>query len=1299
MKHVSSRLWLAVLLAALAATPAFGQGGATGSIEGTVVDSGGGIIPGATVTATNDATAGTSTAVSQANGSFTIPSLVVGKYTVTVALQGFKTAVLKDVQVSAGAPVSIKPILEVGGVTETVVVEGASQIIQTSSSAVSTVLNTNQIISLPLASRNTLDFIQFLPGVQTPGNTRDSVINGLPQSSINITVDGVSVQDNHLKTGDGFFARMSPRLDAVEEVSVTTAGNGADASGQGSTQIKFSTRSGSNMFTGSAYYFYQNDSLNTNTFFNKKRELPKGDLNQNQPGFRVGGPIVIPGLYDGRGKAFFFVNYEELRQPSTITTNSNFLTPTAHAGIFRYQTTGGAIQTVDLYALARANNQIATPDPIIANLLNDIKASTTNGGTVSELAGNFNAQRYSFQQSVNSHNRYPTIRLDYNLSPRHRLNGSWNFNDIVASPDTTNTRQATFPGFPSASDQISDRYTFQTSLRSTLWANVVNEVRVGFSGGATMFSPGLTTDMWTGPLANQNGYTLGISAAGVTNADSGAGGSAREASTKFIESTMNWLRGSHSLSLGGGYTQVDVWLLTTTRVPTVNFGVVNGDPAQNMFTQGNFPGSSTAQRDAAAGLYSTLVGRVNAINGTARLDAATGQYVYNGDSRQEGRLREFDMFLQDSWKMRPNLSLNGGVRYSIQLPFYAKNSSYSTVTLDDAWGVSGYKAGCDPSVVTPETCNLFSPGNATGPVPTYKNLGEGVKGYNTDWNNIAPSVGLNWTPSAESGWRRKILGEQGTTSFSGGWSRSFERHGMSDFTGVFGANAGLTVQANRNLANNNLGGLPVLFRSSNLGPPTSCGSGAITAACMPVEPIYPIATTGTGTVNMFDPGLQVPYSDTWTVGIQRAIGRASAIEVRYIGTRNREQWLNYNYNESNILDNGFLNEFKNAQANLYANMAAGRGTTFAYFGPGTNTTPLPIYLAYFSGVPTAQAGDASKYTSSSFSNQNFYNALSRYAPAPFTPAGTNANTGLSGSSDRRNNAVAAGLPRNFFFANPDALGGANVTGNGLYTKFNGLQTQFRRRLSRGLQFDMNYAFGKAYEATRFSFRVPFGTTRLTGTDPGDVTHAYKATFVYDLPFGAGKRYGNDAGAVMDRIIGGWQVSGTARVQSGRLLDLGNVRVVGMSESDVAKLFRVRYTPDNGPIYNWPQDIIDNTIKAYNRDLNGYTQGTPEGRYFAPANGPDCIEEISNTYGQCGVQSLVITGPVYRTMDISFLKEVRLAGRKNVQFRFDMLNAFDAVNLTPVSGVGSTTASGYEITAANNGAAFGRTIQLVARFNW
>jgi hypothetical protein len=447
----------------------------------------------------------------------------------------------------------------------------------------------------------------------------------------------------------------------------------------------------------------------------------------------------------------------------------------------------------------------------------------------------------------------------------------------------------------------------------------------------------------------------------------------------------------------------------------------------------------------------------------------------------------------------------------------------------------------------------------------------------------------------------------------------------------------------------------------------------------------------------------VPYSDSYTLGYQRALGSKSAIEVRYVGSRNRDQWTTYNYNEANIIENGFLNEFKLAQANLQSHIAAGCGGTnnacsFAYRGPGTGTSPLPIYLAYFTGTPNAQSGDVARYTGTNWTSSNFINPLSAINSNPFTPAGTNANTGLGGDPTRRANALAAGLPANFFVVNPDLLGGANVTGNGGFTDYNSMQFQFRRRLSGGLQFDANYAVGRADESRFYSFRVPRVTQRNSGTDPGDVTHAVKANWVYELPFGAGKRFGANAGATMDRIIGGWQVNGTVRIQSGRLLDLGNVRVVGMSEAEAGKLFRLRFEND-AIIYTWPQDVIDNTILAYATDPTSSTGygagGAPTGRYFAPANGPDCMEAIANQYGDCGVRSLVLTGPVFRTMDLNVRKVVALKGRTNLEFRMDMLNVFNVVNFTPVTGVGSANLSGYQITAANSG----RTIQLVSRFNW
>ena len=1301
---------LAIVCLTFAPLPSFAQGTATSSIAGVVVDSADSVVPGASITVKNESTGAEFFAVSGENGGFTVPALNIGTYTVTVTLTGFKTAVLKGVTVSSGSPATVRPRLDVGGVTENVVVQAATEVVQTQSASVSTTVNTKSITSLPVSSRETLSFVQFLPGVQTASSTRNSTINGLPQSSISLTLDGVNIQDNTLKTSDGFFAIVSPRLDAIEEVTLTSAAQGAESTGQGSVQINFTTRSGSNAFIGSAYHFYQSDKLNTNTYANKVRGLPKGKETLNQPGFRQGGPVIIPGLFNGRDKLFFFVNYEETRSPDTITTNSNLLVPDAQNGIFRYQ--NGPAAGVNLYALAAANGQVATADPVVAKLLQDIRSSTGGQGTVSEITGNFNAERFTFQQRADTLVRYPTVRMDYNLSKNHRLTGTWYRQVFPNSVDTTNTRQNTWPGFPVFGVQGSVRKAYTSSLRSTLTSHMVSEARVAYSGAPVDFSPNLNLGMWTGPVANQGGFNLSISDAGtITNAGNTGTPSARDATTLNIADTITWLKGSHSLSMGGEYGRYDVWLATNSSPipPTIRFGTQTGDPALAMFSAANFPGSTQANRDSAAALYAVLTGRVTQITATARLDANTGKYVYQGDSRAEGRLQQSDLFVQDHWRVRPDLSINAGLRYALQLPFYAKNNSYSTATLDDVWGVSGYVPGCNLSAPTSADCNLFKPGLMPGQKPTYQNLGKGVAAYKTDWNNFAPSIGVNWTPTAEGGLLRTLLGRQGDTSFSAGFSRAFERHGMDDFTGQFGANPGLSITGTRSTGNGNLT-VPTLFRSGNLGPPSECPPAPAVkpVGCLLAAPEYPLSNqTATGSVNIFDPNLQVPFSDTWTAGVQRAVGRVSSISVRYVGTRNRDQWTDYNYNETNIIENGFLNEFKLAQANLAAHVAAGCGQTggpacsFAYRGPGTGTSPLPTYLAFFSGVPAAQAADASRYTSSNFTSSSFINPLVKFGGNPFTPAGTNATTSLAGDPTRQANSIAAGLPANFFRVNPDMLGGAIATGNGGYSKYNSMQVAFGRRLSGGLQFDTNYTLGYGYGSSRYSFRVDRKLTRTTGGE-GDVTHGLKATGVYDLPFGRDRRFNSDAGAVMDRIINGWQVSGTMRMQSGRLFDLGNVRVVGMSQADVQSMFKVRKENDT-IIYSWPQDVIDNTIKAYSTSATSVTGygalGAPSGRYFAPANGPDCTETISNTYGDCAVRTLVTTGPLILNLDMSVRKTVKIAGRSNFQFIFDVFNVLNRVNFVPATGIANgafgTQLSNYQSALPTSS----RTMQIGTRVSW
>src|SRR6266567_4140007 len=353
MKLFSTCIILAALFTAASAQVT------TGRLEGTVTDAQGAGVPAAQVKVVNNQTGQTLTLTADDRGFWTLPSLSSGTYTVTVSHPGFKTETIDNVKIDAGVPASVNTILQVGSLTETVEVTAGAEVLQTSVATITDTLVGRQLHELPFTSRNLTELIVTQPGSATPGVPRSTSVYGLPQAAMNVTLDGLNIQDNSNKSSDGFFNAVFPRADTVEEMTISSASAGADSNAEGAYQVKMVTRSGSNEWHGGLFEQHRNQDLNANFYFNNINSQPRDHIVFNQFGGNVGGPIK-------RNKLFFFAAFEGFRLPQTYTEpTGQVLTPAALGGVFTYSV-NGVPRTVDLYNLAAANGFISTPDPILS---------------------------------------------------------------------------------------------------------------------------------------------------------------------------------------------------------------------------------------------------------------------------------------------------------------------------------------------------------------------------------------------------------------------------------------------------------------------------------------------------------------------------------------------------------------------------------------------------------------------------------------------------------------------------------------------------------------------------------------------------------------------------------------------------------------------------------------------------------------------------------------------------------------------------------------------------------------------
>jgi hypothetical protein len=896
----------------------------------------------------------------------------------------------------------------------------------------------------------------------------------------------------------------------------------------------------------------------------------------------------------------------------------------------------------------------------------------------------------------------PTLKVDYNLTERHRLTGSAQVIWADRTADYLNNTDARFPGAPNVRDYISTRPLYSFTLRSTLSGNKVNELRGGITalGGASYFGEvGDASRTGIPTFADEGGYALDFDQnIGLTNWFTNNGPSWRAAPTYSIDESLTWLRGRHSVSFGGSFLRATAWENAQQMVPGIQLGFnAANDPANGLFTTANFANASAAQLTDARELYGLLTGRVTSVTGQAALDPETNKYVAFGPRRREGRIDMYSAFAQDSWRLSPTVTLTGGLRWDVQLPFSAGNDTMSTVTMADICGMTGVGDGG-----TYSRCNFFAPNATGGPVPAFRQLAKGTLGYDTDWNNFSPSAQIAWRPDQRDGFWRAFLGDPDQATVRGGYSVAYERQGLAVFTDLYGGNAGSTLSLTRNEGTG-------LVNPGESWPVLLSQTSRLYNAPFPESPSYPIALrpNRSDNLNGFAPDIKVASAHTWNVGLQRSLSSDMAMEIRYIGTRGMDQWSSINYNTirgENLVNNGFLAEFRNAVANLQANNASGlanRVGSFAYFGAGTGTTPLPIFLAYLNG--SRDAGNASAYTGGT---QTWTSTALAARFSPAVPSPVNSAGDLEGDLTRRQNAAAAGLPANFFIPNP-AANNDNVTDSGAFSDYHAMQLELRRRLSKGLSANVNYQ----YAIERTSAFQGFTTGREMN-DQGNVRHAIKVQADWAVPVGHGQRFGANMHPILQAVAGGWSVNGVGRIQA-RTINFGNVRLVGMSVGELTDIYKhdIRNSPETGlpTVYMLPQDVIENTRRAFNVSTTsptGYSDlGVPQGRYFAPANSADCIQEKS---GDCAPRTLLVRAPFFTRFDVGLTKRFPIRGQVNFELRLDVLNVFDNINFDPFipanSNAAYAAATFGQVTTAyqdpsNTFDPGGRLGQIMFRLNW
>jgi hypothetical protein len=1206
----------------------------TGTIQGTVTDSSGSVIPGAKVTAKLEGAAVTRTVTSDPSGDFVLPSLPVGTYTVEIEATGFKKFAQPHVEVTIGHVIHVDGVLELGEITQTVTVEGAAALVETSSTQLGAVMNSRAVVNLPLNSRDTYQLLQLQPGVQSQqgydlfaGSENAGVVsvNGGRGRSNNFNVNGGDANDLFIAT-----PAIEPSPDTIEEFRVLTNTFDAEYGRNSGSVVNVVTKGGTNEFHGDLYEFFRNKALNTRGFF----DTEKAKFNQNQYGGTLGGPIK-------KNRTFFFLSAENrvIRQgiPSDLVTVP---TVAERAGDFSQGPSGpqnpfsgtltdgflanalnqrpgcaGAVTKEGGAAMAAGtpwtaifpNNKIPTQcfDPTAVALMNQYVPLANIGSNQLQLV-----------PVEPSRDVQTTTRIDHRINDQHQLSLYYFFSDSTDNRPFSRFQAAgaDVPGFGSNYSTRNQQYNLSETW--TAGPSIVNEARFTyFREGQLNFNHPLNTELvqnscktvpasqcFSDPANPKLGITPGLPAnhEGVPFITLSGGftiGNNYEGELPQIGNSFQWsdsltkVAGPHTLKFGADvrrmrfdqtlYYNVNGW-------PIFNAGGTNDVGGDNIFPD-------------------YLLGLPNSYSqGSAQTENVRSTALY--------------LFAQDSWKIRKNLTLNYGLRWELTTPLKDIGRRVQTFRAGQATKIFP----CQLSASNPLVQNFGSTDcSPSGPAAAVNPLGLVFPGDTgvpdglipTYYKSFAPRIGLAWSPTADSGFLHKVFGATGKTSIRTGFGVFYnpvEQLVLEQFSAEppFGGSSSFTnVFLNTPFLGQNGTVNPNPFNGI-LNPPRN----------QPVDwsNFRPIILYGE-----FQPKQRTQYSEQYNFTIQRELPADTLLQIAFVGSQGHRLLASHdlNYGQAQpCLDLNALSSLANDPS-----LACGPFYADSSFTIAANEIPagFTLHLPYGS-VKTVTGPNP--------------NPITIVGLRPYSSPLCQPTTGVGCPPD--------GVPVFSDIFAEDTIGNSN---------YNSLQVSAEKRFSKGLQFQAAYTFSKSIDdASSFENSLnPLNYRLSRSLSLFDARQRFVFSYFYQLPKFV-------LHGVADKVLNGWETSGIVTFQSGFPIFI-------TSSDDLELMNSFQFTYPGEPNQVAPLQRM-NPRNPYNLAFN-----------------PAAFEQPTQLGIIGSSPRSVCCGPGINNVDFSLLKDTTLTERFKLEFRAEFFNIANHAQFTKVDG-------NISDGSVQSGGTFGKVLQ-------